>query len=104
VSLFTLEIPASVRTGPYADDKIEAFCDALIGAAEPVQQRAITAYEACVSRADELLIANEWSAECERRLEWLAPETHPPVRELLPSGPRPAAPSTEPPAQLQPTQ
>ena len=49
--LFAAEIPVDVRTGETAQDKIDAYCDALTTAAEPLETPATAAFTACVRYA-----------------------------------------------------
>jgi tetratricopeptide (TPR) repeat protein len=49
--LETAEIPVDVRSGEAAEDKIDAYCDALTTAAEPVERPAEAAFTACVTAA-----------------------------------------------------
>ena len=45
------EIPPDVRTGEYADEKIAAYCDAMMTAAEPLIARAEDALRICAEKA-----------------------------------------------------
>ena len=80
--LYAAEIPADVRTGDHADDQINAYCDALATAGQPLATRAIDAYTICLAKADELQSFGPWSQLCERELAVLAPEQFPPAAEL----------------------
>lgn len=44
------EIPLDVRSGDFAQDKIDAFCDSLVQYAEPIQSMAEQAMAACASK------------------------------------------------------
>ncbi len=96
--LFVEPIPDQILNAPDAEDRVAAFCDGLIAAAQPLEERAVAFYDRCVQQATSTLVANEWSQWCERRLNQLAPEMYP-VREELLGSPR-ASPviMTEPPA------
>jgi hypothetical protein len=48
--LARVEIPFDVRTGDFAQDKIDAFCDRLVEVAEPIQGMAEQAMAACASK------------------------------------------------------
>ncbi len=48
-----MEIPEDVRTGEFAEDKINAFCDKMEDVAEPLLQRAQEAATQCAARASE---------------------------------------------------
>jgi hypothetical protein len=45
------EIPADVRSGDFADDKIEVFCDTLVEKAEPIQALGEQAMSFCAEKA-----------------------------------------------------
>ncbi len=89
-SLFVEPIPDQVFTTPDAEDRAAAFCDTMTEAAEPLQERAVYYYDHCLQHATTALVANEWSAWCELRLNQLSPENYPMREELL--GPPRAAP------------
>jgi tetratricopeptide (TPR) repeat protein len=80
--LLTIEIPSSVRTGEAAEDKIEAYCDAMTAVAEPTIATATKLYERCFAKASELGHVSEWSTSCETALERLEPEHYPTASEL----------------------
>ncbi len=80
--LFTLEIPSSVRTGELAENKVDAYCDAMTAAAEPALATAVDMYVACFAKATELDWFSEWSTLCETALERLEPEQYPALNEL----------------------
>jgi tetratricopeptide (TPR) repeat protein len=80
--LFTLAIPSSLRSGELAEDRIDAYCDALTAAAEPVLASAVDKYAACFANANELDRVSDWSALCERALERLEPAKYPALSEL----------------------
>jgi tetratricopeptide (TPR) repeat protein len=80
--LFTSAIPSSVRTGELAEDRIDAYCDALTAAAEPVLASAAEKYAACFAKANELDWFSSWSTLCERALERLEPAQYPALSEL----------------------
>ena len=58
------EIPADVATGDYAKDKIDAYCDALATAAEPLQASAEDAAKACAEKAAQLAVHGWWDQVC----------------------------------------
>ena len=80
--LFTLDIPSSVRTGEHAEDRVDAYCDAMTAAAQPALRAATEKYVACFERATELGWLSEWSTLCETALERLEPQEYPPLSEL----------------------
>ncbi|NJM90758.1 MAG: tetratricopeptide repeat protein [Myxococcales bacterium] len=81
-ALFTAEIPESVRTGQFADEKVEAFCDALTEKAEPLAAKSLEAYGACLSKSTELGWFSDWSRLCERELGQIEPDKYPTAAEL----------------------
>jgi hypothetical protein len=74
-------IPKDVRTGPYADDKIEAYCDVLTERAEPLAARSLEAYGTCLAKSTELGWFSEWSMLCECELGQLRPDAFPTAAE-----------------------
>jgi tetratricopeptide (TPR) repeat protein len=97
--LFTAGIPQDVRTGEFAEDKVEAFCDALTDKADPLEKTSLDAYGLCLGKSTELGWFSEWSKLCERELGQIKPEEFPTVSELR-AEPNAVAPVTdvEPPA------
>lgn len=82
VQLFRAEIPADQRTGPYAEDTSQAYCDELLKVAEPLQTFAEAAYEGCLTTSTKLGWFSEWSRTCERELGQLQPDRYPKAFEL----------------------
>jgi hypothetical protein len=81
-ALFTAEIPKDVRTGEFADEKVEAFCDRMTEVAEPLEARSLEAYGVCLAKSTELGWFSEWSKLCERELGQIKPEEYPTASEL----------------------
>jgi tetratricopeptide (TPR) repeat protein len=81
-ALFTAEIPKDVRTGEFADEKVEAFCDRMTEVAEPLETRSLEAYGVCLAKSTELGWFSEWSRMCERELGQIKPEEYPTASEL----------------------
>ncbi len=81
-ALFTAEIPKDVRTGEFADEKVEAYCDRLTEVAEPLETDSLTAYGVCLQKSTELGWFSEWSKLCERELGQIKPEDYPSASEL----------------------
>ncbi len=81
-ALFTAEIPEDVRTGQFADEKVEAFCDKLTELAEPLAAKSLDAYSGCLRRSTELGWFSEWSRLCERELGQIEPDKYPTASEL----------------------
>ena len=98
-ALFTAPIPQDVRTGEFADDKVEAFCDKMTEVADPLEKRSLEAYGVCLGKSTELGWFSEWSKLCERELGQIKPDEFPTVSELR-AEPNNVAPITdvEPPA------
>src|SRR5204863_173167 len=78
--LFTAEIPAEVRKSQIIDgydiaqDKVDAYCDALTTAAEPLADQSLAAYGVCLSKSTELGWFSDWSKLCEHELGQIKPE------------------------------
>ncbi len=81
-ALFTAAIPQDVRTGEFADEKVEAFCDQMTEVAEPLDARALQGYGVCLSKSTELGWFSDWSKLCERELGQIKPEEYPTASEL----------------------
>jgi hypothetical protein len=81
-ALFTAEIPKDVRSGEFADEKVEAFCDKMTEVAEPLEARSLEAYGVCLGKSTELGWFSEWSKMCERELGQIKPEDFPTASEL----------------------
>ncbi len=81
-ALFTAEIPKDVRTGEFADEKVEAFCDKMTEIAEPLEARSLEAFGVCLTKSTELGWFSDWSKLCERELGQIKPEEYPTASEL----------------------
>jgi hypothetical protein len=81
-ALFTAAIPQDVRTGEFAEDKVEAFCDKMAEVADPLEKASIDAYGACLDESTKLGWFSEWSKLCERELGQIKPDEFPSVSEL----------------------
>jgi tetratricopeptide (TPR) repeat protein len=92
--LFTAEIPKNVRTGEFADEKVEAFCDRMTEVAEPLEKTSLEAYGICLGKSTELGWFSDWSKMCERELGQIKPEEYPTASELH-GDPDEVAPITE---------
>jgi tetratricopeptide (TPR) repeat protein len=90
-ALFTTEIPLPVRTGAFAEDKVEAFCDRMAEVGEPLEEAAIRGYQVCLDQSRRLGWFGDWSKLCERELGQLRPIDHPPASELRAAPTRAAA-------------
>ncbi len=80
--LYTAEIPKDVRSGEYAEDKIDAYCSALEEKALPLTDRSVEAYTACLQNSTDLGWFSEWSKLCERELGQIKPEQFPTATEI----------------------
>ncbi len=80
--LFTAEIPKDVRTGEFAEDKVDAFCDKMTEVADPLEKRSLEAYGVCLSESTKLGWFSDWSKLCERELGQIKPEEYPTAAEL----------------------
>jgi len=81
-ALFTAEIPKDVRTGEFADDKVEAFCDRMTEVGGPLEARSLDAFRVCLGKSTELGWFSEWSRLCERELGQIRPDEFPTAAEL----------------------
>ncbi len=101
-ALFTAQIPQDVRTGEFADEKVEAFCDKMTEVAEPLEAASLNAYGVCLSKSTELGWFSDWSKMCERELGQIKPEEFPTASELR-ADPTNVAPviAVEPPVKLE---
>ena len=87
-ALFTAEIPKDVRQSQMiegydiAQDKVDAYCDALTTAAEPLAEKSLKAYDVCLSKSTELGWFSEWSKLCEHELGQIKPEEYPTASEI----------------------
>jgi tetratricopeptide (TPR) repeat protein len=106
--LFTASIPEIVRQSQIIDgydlaqDKVDAYCDALTTAAEPLADQSLVAYGACLSESTKLGWFSDWSKLCEHELGQIKPEEFPTASELH-ADPNAVAPivAPEPPARLE---
>src|SRR5262249_59871370 len=93
-ALFTAEIPTNVRTGTYAQDATDAYCDKLQEIADPLEATSLEAYGVCLSKSTDLGWVSDWSQLCERELGQIRPEEDPATSELR-SEPHQGAPITD---------
>ncbi len=80
--LFTAEIPKDVRTGPYAEDSVDAYCDALTTKAAPLEDLSVGAFGFCLNLSTELNWFNDWSRMCEKELGQIRPADYPTATEF----------------------
>ncbi len=65
--LYGIQIPPDIRTGPYAEDAVAAFCDALANVADRLAARARKGAQYCVDEIAESS-APVWHSECKSML------------------------------------
>lgn len=81
-ALFTAEIPRDVRSGRFAEDKVDAYCDALTTQAEPLEKTSVNAYGFCLGLSTKLSWFSSWSRLCEKELGQIRPQEYPTAAEL----------------------
>jgi tetratricopeptide (TPR) repeat protein len=82
--LFRAEIPAAVRTGPFAEEATTEYCDVLTKVAEPLEAEALNDYQGCLATSQKLGWFSDYSRLCERELGQLRPDQFPTATELRP--------------------
>ena len=81
-ALFTAAIPKDVRTGSFAEDKVDAYCDQLTNQANPLEDISVGAYGFCLGTSTKLNWFNEWSKMCEKELGQIRPQDFPTAVEI----------------------
>lgn len=81
-ALYTAEVPRDVRSGPYAEDSWDAYCDTLTTAAGPLEERSVAGFRSCLETSTSLNWFNKWSKLCERELGQIRPQDFPTASEL----------------------
>ncbi len=84
-ALFTASIPKDVRSGQFAEDKVDAYCDELTTRADPLEAISVNAFSFCLTTSTELNWFNEWSKLCERELGQIRPQDFPSTAEVYSS-------------------
>jgi tetratricopeptide (TPR) repeat protein len=79
--LYTAEVPKDVRTGQFAEDKWDAYCDQLTTEAAPLEEESIKGYSFCLETTTALNWFNKWSKLCERELGQIRPQDFPTASE-----------------------
>ncbi len=82
VQLFRAEIPTDQRTGPFAEDTAQTYCEELEKIATPLEVDAEANYEGCLKTSTRLGWFSEWSRACERELGQMMPDRYPKAFEL----------------------
>ncbi|MGE0548616.1 MAG: hypothetical protein AB7O24_16935 [Kofleriaceae bacterium] len=80
-ALVARPIPKDVLTAPYANDKADAYCSAMVRHSEPLASRAVESFSACLTQSIRTGLFTEWSKLCERELVRIRPAEFPPLRE-----------------------
>ncbi len=81
-ALFTAQIPKDVRSGRFAEDKVDAYCDELTTAAQPLENRSVEAFGFCLGLSTKLNWFNNWSRLCEKELGQIRPAEFPTAAEM----------------------
>ena len=74
-------MPKEVRTGPYARESVDEFCDTLTAVAMPLEDQSLQAYGFCLTLSTKLNWWSGWSRLCERELGQISPMTFPTATE-----------------------
>ncbi len=80
--LFTAPIPREVRTGAFAEDKVDAYCDQLTAVALPLEDASLSAYDFCLKLSTRENWFNRWSRLCESELGQIRPAEYPTATEI----------------------
>jgi hypothetical protein len=83
-AMVTSEIPAAVRTGAHATDKVKAYCDQMSIVAAPLHERAQSAFGMCVTKSMELGVFDSWTALCRRETHTTVADTQPELTLSIP--------------------
>ena len=87
-ALYTAQVP---KAGPapagYPQDEFEmyfhdAYCDAMVDKAEPLETKAIGALSVCLNKSTDLSFYDEWSQLCEAELNQIKPVEYPLASEI----------------------
>lgn len=81
-ALFTAQIPNNVREGPYAEDAVDAYCDELTTAAEPLEAVSVKYFGDCLKLSTNLNWFSSWSRLCEKELGQIRPQEFPTAAEV----------------------
>ena len=83
--LYTAEIPKDLKeVDEWGNRPREIFCDALVDKAEPIETKAVHAYDLCLKAATQQSWFNEWSTLCEVELNQMQPSEYPLAAEVKP--------------------
>ncbi|MCG5051688.1 MAG: tetratricopeptide repeat protein [Myxococcales bacterium] len=83
--LYTAEIPKNLKeVDEYGNRPREIYCDALVDQAEPVEAKAVTGFQVCLTGATRESWFNDWSRLCEVELNQMQPSEYPLASEAKP--------------------
>lgn len=82
-SLLNARIPKKIGGVELSGEIVEQLRSQLQNEAQPAISEAVTAFELCVSRSNELGVYNEWSVKSLGKLQVFAPEQYQPLNERL---------------------
>ena len=80
--LYTAEVPKDVRTGKFAEDAWDMYCDTLTEVARPLEERSLAAFSYCLEKSTQLNWFNQWSRLCEKELGQIRPQDFPTASEV----------------------
>jgi hypothetical protein len=81
-ALYTAEVPRDLRSGPYAEDAWDAYCDTLTTMAGPLEERSVAGFGKCLETSTALNWFSQWSRLCERELGQIRPQDFPTASEV----------------------
>jgi TolA-binding protein len=93
-TLFTAEIPAlpqyirdlarqaGIPIEDIAQDFVDAYCDAMVDLATPLEEKSISGFSFCLEKSTDLNWFNEWSRLCEGELAQIRPQDFPTAGEI----------------------
>lgn len=81
--LLEVKIPNRVQGVALDEQQKEILRQKLREEAQPAIREAVTAYELCVSRSNDLGVYSQWSVKSLKRLQTLAPEQYQPLNERI---------------------
>jgi TolA-binding protein len=81
-ALYTAEVPKDLRSGPYAEDAWDAYCDTLTTMAAPLEERSVAGFGSCLETSTALNWFSKWSKLCERELGQIRPQDFPTASEM----------------------
>jgi hypothetical protein len=83
--LYTAQIPRDLKEqDEWGNRPREIYCDKLVDTAEPIESKAVAAYDTCLKAATAQSWFNEWSQLCEVELNQMQPSEYPLAAESKP--------------------